>query len=104
MFSVYKIHDKIKKTSYSRLVSDMFGHLMFQFSMEYQSNLLILILTFISFAVHILFNCVVKTDLVSVSKANVPYSYQDIINNKSIDITIINDVHIFMQKKVLKDL
>jgi len=93
-------YDKINIKNQT-IFSEMFGHFMYQNSMNTGSLLLVMNLTIFSFLVHILFNCVVKTDLITTSKPRVPYSHKDIIDYKTPDISMLNGAG-FSYRIVLK--
>jgi len=69
------------------LVFKSLAHFMFQDWIESEKSiaftLIVFTFTMFTYLTHILFNTVIHTDLVAINKPYVPYSYQDIINNRN---------------------
>jgi len=59
------------------------------------------ILTIFSYIIIVIFNCVIKTDLVYVPKPYVPYSYQDIIDNKTAWIWFTHELEPLIKRSPL---
>jgi len=102
-----KIHLKLKRKrrSESSMFSKIISQFMFQdFFYKLPSKSIFqlsFMLTIFSFMIHILYNSVVKTDLVIVRKPYTLYSFQDIIDNKSIIIHFFNEIEPLMRDSSL---
>jgi len=102
----HKLVRKKKRTKNRNLTFKVFSHfLMKDFLAENISKSCFqftFILTLFSYVTFIFFNSVIKTDLVYVPKPYVPYSYQDIINNKTAWIWFSADLELLIKRSSLR--